>query len=125
MPLQTLAQSATTKATQGDVVLWVAILIVVAFVGGIAILLVRKRLLAKDHPAAAGSLMDEIRGMLERGEITQAEFDATRRAMVKKLAAAHPGQPKKPPVSIAPRGVDSHPASKRPPDGPTRSGPSA
>jgi uncharacterized membrane protein len=91
-----LAQSATTKATQGDIVLWVAVLVVIAFVGGILILWVRKKTLAKDHPAAAGSLMDQLRTMLQRGEITQAEFDATRKAMVKKLAAALREQPPKP-----------------------------
>lgn len=122
MLLETLGQNATTKATQGDVVLWVAILIVVAFAGGLAILWIRKRLLAKDHPAAAGSLMDQLRGMLERGEMTQAEFDATRKAMVKKMAAEHNDAPAKWGPS---GGATSRPLAKQKPQDRTGSGPSA
>lgn len=122
MVLQTLAQNATTKATQGDIVLWVAILIAVAFVGGLAILWIRKKLLAKDQPAAAGSLMDQLRGMLERGEITQAEFDATRRSIVKKVAAANRDSPAQ---SAVTDGATARPHSKQRPQDQGGRGPSA
>lgn len=85
MPLDLLAQSGNTKATQGDVVLWVAVLIVTAFLGGLVIMWVRKKLLAKERPSDAGTMMEQLRDMLARGEITQHEFDATKRAMVKRL----------------------------------------
>lgn len=85
-----LAQSAQTKTTQGEVVLWVAILIVTALLGGLLIMWVRRKTLANNSPAESASLMDQLRGMLARGEITQEEFDATRKAMVKKMAAKHP-----------------------------------
>lgn len=81
-----LAQSATTKATQGEIVLWVAILIVTALLGGLLIMWVRRKTLTSNNPAENASLMDQLRGMLARGEITQAEFDATRKSMVRKLA---------------------------------------
>jgi Short C-terminal domain len=104
-----LAQSANTKASQGEVILWVAILILVAFLGGMVILWIRKKMLAKENPADAGSLLDHLRAMLQRGEITQEEFDATKKAMVKRLttprasAPAHPDA-KQPPHT--PRGRD-------------------
>lgn len=93
-----LAQSAKTKATQGEIVLWVAILIVTALLGGLLIMWVRRKILANNNPAESASLMDQLRGMLARGEITQAEFDATRRSMVKKMAAnkASPAAPSPP-----------------------------
>lgn len=92
MLFQTIAQSAKTKATQGEVILWVGILAALALLGGILIVWVRKRTLSKSNDANAVSLMDNLRDMLAKGVITQAEFDATRRAMVKKISSASKAQ---------------------------------
>ena len=96
-----LAQSANTKASQGEIILWVAILILTAFLGGVLILWFRKKMLAKENPVDTGSLLDHLRAMLQRGEITQAEFDATKKALVKRLSTPRaPAQPnaKQPPT---------------------------
>lgn len=81
-----LAQA--TKSTQMDAVVWVAALIVLAIVGGLFILWVRRRTLGDaSDGGGSGSLMDDLRAMRDRGEITAEEFDATRKAMSRRLAA--------------------------------------
>ena len=108
-----LAQSATTKATQGEIVLWVAILIVTALLGGLLIMWVRRKILANNNPAESASLMDQLRGMLARGEITQEEFDATRKTMVKKMAAS------KPPAAAPSPPRPEHRSTSKPPNPPS------
>ena len=85
------------KATQGDVLLWVGILVVVVVVGGIGILAIRRRLLAKDDGSAnSAGFLEELRAMHRRGEISTEEFEATRRAMTAKIKASLAAKPARP-----------------------------
>jgi hypothetical protein len=66
----------------------IGILILLVLALGLIALHLRKRLLADDAAdASAGSLLEQMRGMLKRGEITQAEFDSMRRRMVERMSA--------------------------------------
>lgn len=63
------------------------VLIGLCIAGGLLAMLARRRLLASgSDDESAVTLMDSLRAMLRRGEITQEEFDAAKRSMVAKLA---------------------------------------
>jgi uncharacterized membrane protein len=62
--------------------------IVAVLVLGIVILTVRKRLFAREHElSSARSLMEQVRAMHDRGEMSEEEYEATRRALASKVAA--------------------------------------
>jgi hypothetical protein len=75
-----------TSASSMSAVLWVGVLIVVAVVGGLAILYIRRRVLAEASDAdAQGGLMESLRAMRDSGEISQQEFDAARSSMLRRV----------------------------------------
>ena len=96
---RTLAVGPTTS--QAEVLLWVGILIGLVMVATVVILLLRRRYVEQE-PAApgAGGLLDQLRGMRDRGEISEAEFERTKRAIV----AGASGQPR--PVDSALENAD-------------------
>ncbi len=74
----------------------VGLLLVLAIIGGLAIVFVRKRILSHEQDTdTAASLMDDLRGALRDGAISQEEFDAAKRAMVAKMTAQKPSQSRK------------------------------
>lgn len=78
---QTHAQDNRTT----NLVLAIAALIAAVMLLGLFIMVFRKRLLARDSDADAGrSFMEDLRRMRDRGEITQTEFDATRRRIIER-----------------------------------------
>jgi hypothetical protein len=96
-----------SSASSMSAVMWVGVLIVVAVVGGLAILYLRRRVLAEAGDAdAQGGLMESLRAMRDSGEISQQEFDAARSSMLRRMkeqvaaderrkAEAAPGQGKR------------------------------
>ncbi len=95
----TLGQQLQPKGDILPVVLWLGILIVITVVAGLVVLALRKRILGRPTEGSdEGSLMDALRGMRDRGEMTSEEFEATRRAMIGRLRGdrASPGPPSKP-----------------------------
>lgn len=75
-----LAQSGTSGT--GQVLLWIGVLIIVTIGGGLIVLAVRRRMTGNtDELDAAGSLMERLRAMRDRGEISPAEFEQTRAAL--------------------------------------------
>ncbi len=111
----TLAQPAQPKADILPVVFWLGILIVVTVVGGLVVLAIRKRILAKSTSAGdEASLMDSLRALRDRGEMSNEEFEATRRAMIERMRSnlAAQGQTPKPgaPPLARPRSDDSTPS---------------
>lgn len=71
-----------------SVLLWVAVLIALLLVGTIGVFALRRSILADrggspDH----GGLMEQMRRMVDRGEMTQDEFDLARRTIVEKARA--------------------------------------
>jgi hypothetical protein len=80
----------TLAPSDGDarqrVLILVGVLIAICLVGGAFILILRRRLFRKESDAAAaGSLFEQLRGMRDRGEISPAEFEKTRQAMIRRI----------------------------------------
>lgn len=76
---------AQTSASRGEIFLWVGILLGAALLGSVIILFVRSRLMARgDADAPHGSLMDQLREMRDRGDMSPEEFEATRRRIIEK-----------------------------------------
>lgn len=78
----TLAQSAAA----GPTLLWIGILIAVAVAGGAFVMVIRNRMLAKppSDSEAKGSMLQEIREMRRRGEMTEEQFQAARDSILGK-----------------------------------------
>lgn len=83
--IPTLAMSPTTS-----ILLWAGALIVLAMIGGFVIMVFRRRALGRDEARNDAGLMEQLRGMVDRGEMTQAEFDQARRKIVERAAADRP-----------------------------------
>jgi hypothetical protein len=82
-----VAQSGASQSAATNAVVWVVILIALVLGGAIAILLLRQKLLSRDVPGAAdGSLIDQMRAMRDRGQMTDEEFDRLRKSMARKAA---------------------------------------
>lgn len=76
-------------------------LIILTILGGLGVMAVRRRMLAKDSPASdQGGLLDDLRRMRSSGQISQEEFDAARKSIAARLAGK-PSAPKRPPDSGA------------------------
>lgn len=72
------------------IVLWAGSLIVVALVGGMLILWIRGRLVERRSEAAgAGTTLEQMRRLRDRGQLSQQEFDAARASLISRLS----GQP--------------------------------
>lgn len=92
MKLATLAQAGGDS--QGDALLWVGILLGATLFGCVIVLYVRSRYLGqRDDDATPASLMAEMRRMRDAGEISEQEFDRTRRLLVSRAAGDPPPQP--------------------------------
>jgi hypothetical protein len=91
-------------AVQRDItpyLIMVGIMMAVVIAGGLVLLVLRARVLRQTGTQQAGGLLDDLRRMLERGEISQAEFDATKATMVARLAGkAPPPRPAAPPGAV-------------------------
>lgn len=81
MPGVTLAQSV---ADLTPLLVWIAVLIAIAIVGGVVLLAIRRRLFAPPptRHESLGGLMDDLRAMHARGDLSDEEYEATRRRMV-------------------------------------------
>jgi hypothetical protein len=77
----------------GPYVTWIGVMIGALTVVTIAILAIRGRLLGKDAGGVQKGMLDDLRAMRDRGEMTQAEFDAARAAMIARLAPGRAGAP--------------------------------
>jgi cytochrome c-type biogenesis protein CcmH/NrfF len=80
----TLAQA---RSASTDVVIWVGLLIALIIGGGVLVMVLRKRLLARDDGSADVGLFETLKQMRDRGEMTQEEYEAARRKVVEKAKA--------------------------------------
>lgn len=107
--LDTLAQApARTGASDPlRLVYVIGILILLVLALGLIALHLRKRMLADDPAdASSGSLLEQMRAMLKRGDITQDEFDSMRRRMVDRMSTTSLSTDvaaARPPISVARR----------------------
>jgi hypothetical protein len=103
--LLTLAQQQQPQLRQ--ILIPIGAIIVVAVVGGLILMAVRRRMIGGRGDADfQRGFFDDLRDMLKRGEITQGEYDAAKANMAAKLAGKPP--PPKPPAP---------PGAVRKPDG--------
>lgn len=80
-----LAQAAGKDPT--PLFVWVGILIVAVVVLFSVLMIVKRKLFARDSSTTADrGLLDDLRAMRDRGEITPEEYDATRKTMAARLA---------------------------------------
>jgi uncharacterized membrane protein len=88
------------KAFPTTLIIGLGAIIVIVLLAGLAVMAMRRRLLVKDSSAATqGRLMDDLRAMRDKGEITPQEYDAARATMAARLA----GKPRPAPPPAAPR----------------------
>ncbi len=78
----------------GSVLLWVGVLIVFVLLGALVIFALRRSVLG-ERPGSGddAGMLEQMRRMVERGEMSQDEYDRTRRAIVEKAqgrATRHP-----------------------------------
>lgn len=78
-------------AANVEILVWVAILLGVVLSGSLVILTLRKKVFApSDVESDPGTLMEQMRRMESRGEISTEEFDRVRRKLVEKAAETKP-----------------------------------
>ena len=82
-----LAQSSSPT---GKILLWVFVLIIIIVVGGLLVVELRRRLLGKQRDTGVAGLMEDIRSMRTRGELSQEEFDRIRKRMAARAAGKDP-----------------------------------
>ncbi|MEO1007948.1 MAG: hypothetical protein AAFX79_05240 [Planctomycetota bacterium] len=75
-----------TGSSTVDVLAWVGILILAVLVLAVVLPLARRKLLGRESEDAAplGS-MEEMRAMVDRGELSAEEYEQVRRAMIAKV----------------------------------------
>lgn len=72
----------------GPYVTWIGVMMGALALVTIAILAFRARVLGKDSGGDQAGMLDDLRAMRDRGEITPEEFDAAKAAMIARLAPA-------------------------------------
>ncbi len=84
---------ADRQALVGEMWVWIGVLIVIAVLGGLLVMRYRRTLFGAEEPLSDGTegLMRTLRAMRDRGEISQEEFDATKRRMVEKIRSSPAG----------------------------------
>lgn len=74
------------KAGAADIIMWVAILAALMIAGGMVIMLLRRRLFTQET-GGDETLMQSLRRMRDTGEMSQEEFEATRKSLIAKVKA--------------------------------------
>lgn len=101
-----LAQGTPVPTAQdvGGVLGWLGLVIVLVVLGGIGLVVYRRRVLAQDDDARSGRglLLDDLRTMRDRGQISPEEFETAKRSMVAHVNRTAPPAPPSP-VPSAPR----------------------
>ena len=78
-------------SAQSEIIIWAIALIVMVVLGGIAVAMLKRRLIDRPdrEPLGTGGLLEELRAAHRRGELTDEEFAAAR----EKLLVAATGRP--------------------------------
>jgi hypothetical protein len=77
----------------GPYLTWLGVLIAAVVVAGVLLLIFRASVLGKGKGATEAGLMENLRSMRDRGEISPEEFDSARSAMAARMAGASAAQP--------------------------------
>lgn len=79
-----MAQAATVSI--GPYLLWIGAFLVLVIGAGLAILAYRRMMLSSRAAESHSGILDSLRKLRESGQMTQAEYDATRRAIASRVA---------------------------------------
>lgn len=81
-----LGQTTQGSGDVGQLLLWIGILIVAVVIGTLVLLMIRRHLGGhRRDDTAAFSTMEEMRKMVDRGEMSQEEFEQVRKAMAERI----------------------------------------
>lgn len=82
-----LAQQTSKPLSIGPYLFMVMGAIAVLVLGGLAVLYLRRRVLEQERAiSSAGSFMEQLREMYRKGQISEAEYERTRKAMAAKVS---------------------------------------
>lgn len=82
------ASGGLKPGAQSDLIIYVGILLLILLAGAVLIFTLRSKLFAKEESEDASmSIMESLRAMHKRGEISTEEYEATRKSMKAKLAS--------------------------------------
>ena len=73
-----------------EMIPWLVVSVVLAVIGTVVIVYLRRKLFADDESAQPTGMMSELRAMRDRGEISEDEYERTRAVMVAKATGKDP-----------------------------------
>jgi uncharacterized membrane protein len=86
MGVTTLAQGGPGQGDIGQFLIWVGALIVAVVIGTIVLLVIRRKLGQQTAEDPGGfTTMEDMRAMVDRGEMTREEYEKVREAMIAKI----------------------------------------
>ncbi len=86
MGVTVLAQSGQNQGDMGQFLIWVGALIVAVVIGTIVLLVIRRKLSAQSAEDPGGfTTMEDMRAMVDRGEMSKEEYEQVRKAMIAKI----------------------------------------
>lgn len=81
-----LAQTGRSGGDMGQMLIWVGILIVAVVIGTIVLLLIRRKMdVQRGEDPGGFTTMEDMRAMVDRGEMSKQEFEQVREAMIAKI----------------------------------------
>lgn len=81
-----LAQAGRSGGDMGQFLVWVGILIIVVVIGTIVLLLIRRKMETQRGEDPGGfTTMEDMRAMVDRGEMSKEEYEQVRKAMIEKI----------------------------------------
>lgn len=75
----------------GSILLWLGVLLVVTLAGGMGIMWLRRRLLAKEAPTAGGFDLHSLRQLRDRGDLSPAEYENLKELVIGQARARPDG----------------------------------
>jgi putative oligomerization/nucleic acid binding protein len=77
----------------GPYLIWLGVMMAAVIVAGVFLLILRGSVLGKGRARSEAGLLENLRSMRERGEISPEEFDAAKSAMASRMAGGAPAGP--------------------------------
>ncbi|MEM7623035.1 MAG: SHOCT domain-containing protein [Planctomycetota bacterium] len=108
---------AQTGSSQGEVLLWVGVLLAATIAGSIVVLFIRSRFLSRDTgDQPDGTLFEQLRQMRDRGDMTPDEFERARARIIQRTTGK-PAESASNPQRPSP-GPDAHDSGDETPNDP-------
>lgn len=90
MGVSVLAQTGGSVGDTGQLLIWIGALIVVVVIGTVALLFVRRNMINQRGEDPGGfATMEDMRAMVDRGEMSREEYEKVREAMIAKVRQSH------------------------------------